>query len=338
MDDRLRFDHLARLATPSGLFEHALGVTPRVEHGMCVDDVARALIVAVRTPEPDAALVALTDVFLAFLRDARAARGLLHNRRTAEGAWVDVPSSDDHWGRALWAWGTAARRSSSASVVVEARIAARDAMAARSPHVRAMAYAALGAAHVLAVAPDDTHAFALLADARTALRTDGPRPGAAWPYGRLTYANAVLPEAMVAIGDALGDDDLLRDGLTLLAWLVQEQTVGEHLSVVPAGGRASGDARPGFDQQPIEVACLAEAASTAWAATGDDRWLGVLGMCVAWFEGDNDSRLPMRDAATGGAFDGLHRGAVNANQGAESTLAWLATQQLGLAGVRVVSR
>ena len=336
MDPRLRFDHLERLATPTGLYEHARGVVPRVEHGMCVDDVARALLVAVRTPEPDGGLVALTDVFLAFLADAQAPQGLMHNRRTSGGDWVDLPSADDHWGRALWAWGTAVRRSSSTTVVAGARHAAHVAMAARSVHPRATAYAALGAVQILAAAPDDTRAFALLRDARVALRADPPGPGARWHFGRLTYANAVLPEAMIAIGDALGDADLLRDGLALLEWLVDEQTTGRHLSVVPAGGRGPGDARPGFDQQPIEVAGLAEAATTAWSATGVDDWLGVLAMCVGWFEGDNDSALPMRDATTGGCYDGLESGSVNTNQGAESTLAWLATQQLGLAGVRAV--
>ena len=36
-----------------GLYEHARLTEPRVEHGMCVDDVARALVVTVpRADEP----------------------------------------------------------------------------------------------------------------------------------------------------------------------------------------------------------------------------------------------------------------------------------------------
>jgi hypothetical protein len=44
----------------------------------------------------------------------------------------------------------------------------------------------------------------------------------------------------------------------------------------------------------------------------------------------------MYNTATGGGFDGLERGGRNANQGAESTLAALATLQWadGLGGVR----
>ena len=152
-----------------------------------------------------------------------------------------------------------------------------------------------------------------------------------WPEARLRYANAVLPEAMIALGRVLHDDDVRRDGLRLLGWLDDEQTAQGRLSVVPAGGRAPGDPRPAFDQQPIEVAALAEAASTAYAVTREARWAALLDRCVAWFNGENDARRTMYDPTTGGGFDGLEDDSVNQNQGAESTLAWLSTDQLARA-------
>ena len=72
------------------------------------------------------------------------------------------------------------------------------------------------------------------------------RPDLAVAGARLTYANAVLPEALVAIGAALGDDDTLHAGLDLLHWLVEQETHDGHLSVTPAGGWQDGDARPGL--------------------------------------------------------------------------------------------
>ena len=323
------FDHLLRLSTPLGVYEHASGTVPRTEHGMCVDDVARALVVTAREPDPSPEVAELAWTTLRFLRAAQREDGTMHNRRDDAGTWLDLPSTDDHWGRALWAFGVTAANSTDAGLAAEARRGAQMAMRARSPHPRATAYAALGAARLLAVAPDELTAYALLLDARRALRPLRADPAWPWPYGRLTYANSVLPEAMLAIGAALMDDDLRRDGLALLGWLVDQQTVGTHLSVVAAGGRSADDVRrPMFDQQPIEVAALAEACSTAWETTGDGRWPRVIGRCVAWFEGDNDSCVPVRDAVTGGGFDGLERGSVNLNQGAESTLAWLATAQV----------
>ena len=45
------FRHLRRLTDAGGLYEHAEGVTPRREHGYCLDDVARALMVVCRETE-----------------------------------------------------------------------------------------------------------------------------------------------------------------------------------------------------------------------------------------------------------------------------------------------
>ncbi|WP_129339264.1 glycosyltransferase [Cellulomonas endophytica] len=320
-----RYAHLRRLSTGTGLYEHALGTSPRVEHGMCVDDVARALVVTVRAGDPG--LADLSTIYLSFLLDALRPDGRMHNRRTPEGVWVDRPSTDDHWGRAVWAFGTTVAAGGDPGLVARARAGASTAVQARSPHPRATAYAALGAVQLVRALPADLPARRLVHDARASL----PRVrGGAWPWPdeRLTYANAVLPEAMIAVGHTLHDARLRDDGLVLLGWLEDEQTVEDYLSVVPAGGRVRGDGRPAFDQQSIEVAALAEAARTAHRVTGDRRWVRLLARCEAWFTGDNDCRLPMRDPLTGGGYDGLHEGSVNQNQGAESTLAWLSTSQL----------
>ena len=348
MSDDTAYTQLARLTTATGLYEHARGTTPRHEHGMCVDDVARALVVTTRAVAPSSDLRAMSRIYLGFLLDAQSPEGVMHNRRSPAGAWLDTPGTGDHWGRALWAFGVAATHSDDPQVVAGARLGAARAVHGRSEHPRAMAYAALGAALMLDVDRDDLATRRLLHAARTVLRAGVPHvlgdgPAAArqrtwlWPYERLTYANAVIPEAMIAIGGALHDSDLTTTGLTLLRWLQEEQTAGGHLSVVPADGRGPDGARPAFDQQPIEVTALAEAARTAHLATADPRWLDLLGLCRAWFEGENDCRLAVRDPETGGGYDGLENGSVNENQGAESTLAWLATRQLAAAGTRAVA-
>ncbi|MCG2802265.1 MAG: glycosyltransferase [Cellulomonas sp.] len=331
------FAQLARLTTATGLYEHALLTEPRIEHGMCVDDVARALVVTARQGDPSPQVVTMSATYLRFLLDAQGDDGRMHNRRTPAGVWLDEVSAHDHWGRALWAFGVAATHSPDAWVQQAAARGAARAMLARSTYPRSMAYAALGAAQLAERDPGDKVARRVLYDARQVLPAAGYGADWPWPEERLSYANAVLPEAMIEIGVALHDDALRRDGLMLLAWLDDEQTVDGHLSVVPTGGRGREDRRPGFDQQPIEVAALAEAARTALRATRDSRWADLLTRCEEWFVGNNDAGLPMRDADTGGGFDGLEDGSVNENQGAESTLAWLATRELArLAAAPVV--
>jgi hypothetical protein len=113
----------------------------------------------------------------------------------------------------------------------------------------------------------------------------------------------------------------------MLTWLHRIQERDGHLSVVPTAGWRRRTPRPTGDQQPIEVAALADAAVTADAATGDPRWNALARRAGDWFLGDNDVGTPMWDPATGGGYDGLTPYGPNLNQGAESTLALISTLQ-----------
>jgi len=232
----------------------------------------------------------------------------------------------DWWGRALFGLGTAAARHRDPWVRRDAATCFGIGAQSRSSSPRAMAFAALGAAEILQVQPDDVAAHSLVVDA--ALTIGGPRQGAwCWPEPRLAYANAVLPEALIAAGDALGNAGLLQSGLDLLGWLLDTETRDGHLSVAPVGGWGLGDPRPGFDQQPIEAAAIADACARAYRITREGHWAEGIDRAMGWFLGDNDTGLAMHDPTTGGAFDGLERDGRNANQGAESTLAAISTIQ-----------
>jgi len=234
---------------------------------------------------------------------------------------------EDCWGRSIWGLGTAASHSDDGWLCEIATAEFERAVLQRSPYPRAMALAGLGAAELLAVRPHHLGAHALLTDA--ADRMAPPHANAAWPWpeARLRYANAVLPEAMIAAGAVLDRQMLLQHGLDLLAWLLDHETVNCHLSVTPVGGAGPGDIRPAFDQQPIEVAALADACARAATVDGDRRWVDGLVAAEAWFLGDNDGQHVMWDPDTGGGFDGLTPGGANLNQGTESTLALLSTLQ-----------
>ncbi len=190
-----------------------------------------------------------------------------------------------------------------------------------------MAFAVLGASELLTVHPDDVSARALLVDAADSMTRTHWRAGWPWPERALTYANATLPEAMIAAGSALERPVLVKRGLDLLEWLLDRQSSQGHLSVTPVGGHNPWDHGPGFDQQPIEVAALADACARANRVDGNRRWLDGVTAAANWFLGENDGSVVMWDPDTGGAFDGLEIGGVNLNQGTESTLALLSTLQ-----------
>jgi hypothetical protein len=320
------FAHLARLTDDTGLFEHARNAIARRQHGYCTDDIARGLVVASREPDPSPTVLRLAECYLAFLTHAQDHTGAFHNRLTHSRRWSDEPGLGDWWGRALWGLGTAAARSCVPWIRDEALVAFTLGATNRSPASRAMTFAGLGAAEVLR-SQSNTAAAALLADAATAVGLPGETPGWQWPQRRLTYANAALAEVVIAAGHLGADDRLLAGGLGMLTWLRDIQSIDGRLSVVPAAGWQCDGPRGRHDQQPIEVAALADACATAASVTGEPIWDVGVRQATAWFLGENDARTPMWDAATGGGYDGLTPYGPNLNQGAESTLALISTLQ-----------
>ena len=322
------FDHLERLTDARGLFEHALRAAPRPEHGYCVDDAARGLVVVCREPEPGPVGHRLARCYLAFVLDAIEPDGTCHNRMAVDGQWHDEAALGDWWGRALWGLGVAATSAQTPGMRARALVGFRLAAQCRSPHVRAMAFAALGAAELLAGRPGEVAATSLVTDTLAAIGDPvDDDPAWPWPEERLSYGNASIAEALIVAGDALSDISALNHGMRLLEFLLRTETRDGHLSVTPVGGRGRHDTAPGFDQRPIEVATLADACASAFRITQQTSWLTGVHLAWDWFLGANDSATPMFDPHTGGGYDGLEAHGRNLNQGAESTLAMISTAQ-----------
>ncbi|MEZ0053981.1 hypothetical protein ABIA30_005020 [Mycobacterium sp. MAA66] len=321
------FAHLLRMTDHRATFEHANLTKPRHEHGYCTDDMARVLVVATREPDASGPVNGLAGKALRFLNDAQSYDGACHNRMNTAGNWTDQPTTADHWGHCIWGLGTAAAHSDVSLVRRLAVIQFERAAKARSPWPKAMAHAAVGAAELLDFEPGNAAALRLLTDYAAAIVKPRSTPEWPWPEPRLTYANAVLPEAMIAAGVALEDAALKQRGLDLLEWLLDYETTDGHLSPTPAGGRGPDDHRPAFDQQPVEVASLADACARAADADPRAIWPEAIRSAAAWFQGTNDAGLLMWDSEAGGGYDGLRADSVNLNQGTESTVAVISTLQ-----------
>jgi hypothetical protein len=321
------FGHLLSMSDRIGIFEHADHAEPRREQGYCTDDVARLLIVAVREPDRSQAVRELGRTAFRFLTASQSTTGRTRNRRAANGRWKGRHGVEDCWGRSVWAFGTAARRAPEDWMRTSAMSYFNHGVKQRSPHVRAMAFAALGAAEAVEYDDRQQRARDLLTDAIAAIGPLSTDPGWPWPEPRLSYANAALPETLIAAGQLLERPDVLDDGLELLRWLLDRETVDGHLSPTPVGGAGRHDSPPRFDQQPIEVAALADACARAHAVTGDDDWQRGVDLAIGWFAGDNDVGAMMWDTETNGGYDGLTPTGPNLNQGAESTLALTSTLQ-----------
>ena len=105
--------HFLSMCDDTGLFQHAVHSVPDRLHGYCVDDNARALLLACalngpgeqRLPEP------LTARFAAFVQHAwNPDTGRFRNFMGFDRTWLEEQGSEDSHGRTLWALGECARR------------------------------------------------------------------------------------------------------------------------------------------------------------------------------------------------------------------------------------
>ena len=104
----LRLDHLIRMTDDTGVIQHATYSVPARKTGYCVDDNARALIVALRADRvnSDPQMKRLVTTYLGYLHCAQGEAGDFQNLMSYDRTQESGPGSEDCLGRALWALGT----------------------------------------------------------------------------------------------------------------------------------------------------------------------------------------------------------------------------------------
>ncbi|MBV9648289.1 MAG: hypothetical protein JO043_12540 [Candidatus Eremiobacteraeota bacterium] len=323
--------HLRALSDDTGMIQHAFLDVPNRSTGYCVDDVARAFIVATQAashPGLREEAVRLGRIYLSFLHDAQLPDGRFHNFMAYDRRWLDDAGSEDSFGRAVWALGFGVKRAPVESwrkVCREMLRRARRAIGAVT-WIRARALCALGLSYAVSADEGDEDNAALLRLLAEGFRERllaAPK-GWRWFEGTLTYDNARLCEAPLRAGMALGDATFVDVGVTTLEFL--ERLCFEGDRFVPIGNRGwytRGGERPRFDQQPLEAAAMVDAELAAFAATGDGARLQRATESFSWYLGKNDLHEPL--VRGGGCCDGLAPDALNPNMGAESTLAYLSS-------------
>ena len=148
-----------------------------------------------------------------------------------------------------------------------------------------------------------------------------------WFESYLTYANSILPEAMLcaylSTEENLYKDIAKKSFDFLLSKIYRNGSIkvisnqgwlasGENLNPEKVGG-----------EQPIDVAYTILALSKFYITFGDERYLRKMKSGFNWFLGDNHLHQIIYNPCTGGCYDGLEDKYINLNQGAESTVSYL---------------
>lgn len=328
-------EHLCRLTDDCGVIQHAKFWFPDYSSGYCADDNSRALIVAFHHYRLFREHTAheLMVRYLAFLFYAQRRDGRLRNFVDYTRSFLEDEGSPDSQGRTIWALG---------------HLATLDEEHLSIP-AREMLHRALG--HITPQSPPHAQAYTILGlhaySQRDEVRQEARRlvrPLASaliarylsnrteewdWFLPVLTYANARLPQALLCAGELLDSQELIETGLQSLRFLNQVSFTDDYLSVIGCHGwYPDGGERALFDQQPIDAGSMVEANLAAYRVTGLLEYRERAIRAMGWFFGANILQLPLYNTQSGGCHDGLHSQGTNANQGAESTLAYLMAQLL----------
>ena len=340
----MQIGYFLSMCDDTGLFQHAVHSVPDRSHGYCVDDNARAMLLAcaLNSPGEQPLSEVLTARFAAFVQHAwNPDTGRFRNFMGFNRTWLEDSGSEDSHARTLWALGETARSDATPSRRQWAAALFAEALSTvetfRSP--RAWAFTLLGLGAYCAVAPDDLHAQEIrhsLADRLMSCLASVETPDWVWFEEGLAYDNARLPQALMMTGAATQTPEYVQAGLRSLRWLMTRQTTpAGHFR--PVGTAGFGELRQlprAFDQQPVEATATIAACLTAWRADGDAEWKALATRAFTWFLGSNDLSVALVDPHTGSCRDGLHPDRANENRGGESVVCYL----LGLAEIRQLAR
>jgi glycosyltransferase involved in cell wall biosynthesis len=146
-----------------------------------------------------------------------------------------------------------------------------------------------------------------------------------WFESYMTYANSLLPEALIYAYRETQEDIYQTVAKTSFDFLLS-QTFNDKMEIKVISNKnlhQKGNEKIQSEEQPIDVAYTIFALSAFYDHYREDEYQHKIEMAFEWFLGRNHLQQIIYNPRTGGCYDRLERNSVNVNQGAESTLSYL---------------
>ena len=318
--------HLQRLTDSTGIVKHAKYGIPNFKGGYCLDDNSRALIAVVMAWTENKSQIALEllPVYLGFIQYMQCENGSFRNFLSYEKQYLDETGSEDSFGRTIWALGYLIRHAPNNS----SREFAVDLFLKSVPHfgklkeLRGIANTIIGLSSFLQAYTHDEHMLMelnkLIIKIKIAYR-QVKEDNWNWFEEKMTYDNAILPLALFCHYEITGNKDSLIIGLESMDFLTTK--ILDKGCLQPVDNE---ELRQPFEhsQQTTEATAAVLMYFKAYEVTYDQKYIKQMYSCYQWLLGKNCIKLPLYDQETKGCSDGLLKGGVNRNQGAESTVAY----------------
>ena len=333
----INLDHIKRLTTHFGMIQFCKINQPDLESGYTIDDNARALVAMCQHYEltKDSADLKYIAIYLDFIKYCLQPKGDFLNYVDTFGDFTlqNSENLEDSNGRAIWALGFLISMQPimpkgliefAENILESASLNARN---MRSTRAIAFAIKGFYYSNLKTKSQQNLDLITEFANRLVQMFRHEAKEDWFWFESYLTYANSILPEALLCAYLATGEiiykdiakvsfdfllNKIFRDGsikvISNKGWLKKEATDEEF----PLGG-----------EQPIDVAYTIMALSKFCKVFKSDDCARKMETAFEWFLGNNHLNQIIYNPCTGGCYDGLEDTYVNLNQGAESTVSYL---------------
>jgi glycosyltransferase involved in cell wall biosynthesis len=334
----INLNHIKKLTTDFGMVQFSKINKPDIASGYTLDDNARAMIAMCQHYELTRIKgdIKYISIYLYFIKHCLQSQGSFLNYVDEQKNFTEQNNTTnlaDSNGRAIWALGYLISMNDllPKELVADAELTMESALErVNNIHsTRAMAFAIKGLYYSISKNKSVGKLSLIKTLANRLVQMYRHESDADWKWfeSYLTYANSVLPEAMLCAWLATNENlytEIAKASFDfLLSKIFNENSIAvisnkswmhraTKLALMPPGG-----------EQPIDVAYTILALDKFYEVFKQEDYLQKIKTAFDWFLGNNHLHQIIYNPCTGGCFDGLEENYVNLNQGAESTVSYL---------------
>lgn len=334
----IHLSHLKKMTTDFGIIQFSVMNQPDLNSGYTLDDNARALIVMCQhykiTGDKNDLIV--IECYLDFIINCLQPSGYFANYVSKHQKFTKQNKNcnlEDSFGRAIWALGYLLSLSEILPVELIAKTEnfyQKALLRVQDIHsTRAMAFCIKGIyyANLNNNTKEQLSIIEQFADRLVQMYKHEADKNWQWFESYMTYANSVLPEAMLFAWLAVRKTTYQSIALLTFDFLLSKVFTKNHLQVISNKGWMHNGQVINFDhkggEQPIDVAYTIIALSEFYNAFKIEDYNYKMHIAFNWFLGQNHLNQIVYNPCTGGCYDGLESSYINLNQGAESTISYL---------------
>jgi len=331
----INLNHLKQMTTKTGIIQFSKINRPDIKTGYTLDDNARALVATCMYFELTGEKEIVADIikYLRFIKYCQQPDGDFLNYVDKELKFTDQNKEvnlDDSNGRAVWALGylISLKGQLPAEIISEACAIFDKSMFHISTmySTRAMAFTVKGLYYYQTTLKSFEKLILIktLADRMVQMYKHESDVKWEWFESYLTYANSILPEAMLYAWLLTNDTKYKDIAISSFDFLLSQTFNENGIEVISNKSWLQKGVEAGHPaEQPIDVAYTIMTLSKFYDEFRNVSYNKKMETAFNWFLGDNRLHQIVYNPSTGGCYDGLEENHVNLNQGAESTVSYL---------------